>query len=59
MNCLEYKTDIWGVADKYGWTYEETAEFIRCRRKPTAKMLCDLAREFEIRAEWLEEILEH
>jgi len=59
LRCAEYKTDIWEISDKYGWTYEDATEFIRCRKKPTAKMLCDLAKEFETRAEWLGEILEH
>ena len=59
LRCVEYKTDIWEISDKYGWTYEDTAEFIHCHKKPSAKMLCDLAKEFEMRVEWLGQILEH
>lgn len=55
--CVRLKTDIWEIADKYGWNYNDASEFIGCRKRPTVKMLRDLAKEFEIREEWLEQIL--
>jgi hypothetical protein len=58
VRCAENKTDIWHIADKYRWSYEETAEFIGCRKMPTVKMLRDIAYEFETKSDWLKEILE-
>jgi hypothetical protein len=55
--CVEYKTDIWHIADKYRWSYEETSEFVECRSMPTSRMLKDIAHEFETKAESLKEIL--
>lgn len=56
--CGQFETNIWEIADKHGWTYEDTSEFIGRRKKPTAQMLCDLAKEFGMREEWLWQILE-
>jgi hypothetical protein len=56
--CVQFDIDIWKIADKHGWTYKDASEFIGCRKKPTVKMLHDLAKELEMREEWLRQILE-
>ena len=56
---VQRKTNIWEIADRHGWTYEDASEFIGCRKKPTVKMLRDLAKEFEMSDEWLKQILEY
>lgn len=56
--CVQFKTNIWEIADKYGWNYEDVSEFVGGRKSPTAEMLSDLAKEFGMREEWLWQILE-
>ena len=58
VRCTEDKTDIWHIADKYRWSYEDAADFIMCCASPSSRMLRDLAREFHTKTEALKERLE-
>jgi len=56
--CVEFDTNVWEIADRHRWEYEDAFDFIGGYREPTQKMLRDLAREFHIRAECLRETLD-
>jgi hypothetical protein len=56
--CVEFETNLWEIADRHRWLYEDASDFVCSRREPTSKMLRDLAKEFHTKAESLKEMLE-
>jgi len=58
FHCVEHETNIWEIADRHRWIYEDAFDFICCRREPSPKMLRDLAKEFHVKPASLKETLE-
>ena len=45
------------MAKRNGWSHDEVLAFVRCQKKPSVKMLRELAGELDVTAEELERIL--
>lgn len=56
--CARKGCSLYQIADRLGLDYGAIEEFLTCRRKPRAKLLRAIAKELDLGADYLLEILE-
>jgi hypothetical protein len=56
--CGRKGSTIWTLGYKYGWSVEDADEFIRGMKRPSAKMIRDIAKEFEWPVDYVQQQLD-
>jgi hypothetical protein len=55
--CMMKTTNLYALAEHYGWEQEDVLAFLRSEREPSKKMLREMAAALDLKAEYLTAML--